>query len=338
MYLYEKYNVNSVDQIRWNTKTYGEYTNDTINNMIIVGPSGSGKKTFVRILLRTIYGNKNDSIWEEEFTIKNYGNNTQSVTMSVSKYSIYFKPIGSALDKYIIQEILINFISCNDLKLTDDVINFKTIVIYGFDELSYHSQAALRRILEEKSQHCRFIIIGENLGTLIEPVRNRCQLVQIHPPTRDELLDFCKHVLTCEGIECTNQCMVDMVDSSVFEPKTLLWKLEMYRLGIQYTILWHTEIQNICDIILSNQITQNITMSCVKKIRTCIGKLFITNIDINIVCEELFKQLYMKINSPPIVANINSHICEYNCRIQNSTRYMLHMEAMIYKIIHSLKE
>jgi hypothetical protein len=347
MFLFEKYQVSERSDVRWNKRLFEQYSSRQINNMIIVGPPGCGKKSFVAILLRTIYGSSNDVIFNEEFSIKNYGNNTQSVTMPVSKYTMYFKPVGSALDKYIIQDILLNFLNTNDLKLTEDGVAFKTVVINGFDLLSYQSQASLRRILEEKSRICRFILVGDNIGTLIEPVRHRCHIVTIQPPTRLDLSSMLDSVIRDTRISITDEAKQRFITESVFCSKTMLWALEMYRIGIPYRILWHDEISRICDIILVDTIP-SIKLTCVKRLRASIGKLFVSNIDINDVCEELFRQLYLRIMSTNaaspngdyrkklrIVSEINGHICEYMCRIQNSTRYMLHMEAMVYKILHT---
>ena len=47
----------------------------SINNMIVAGPTSSGKNTFVKLLLESIYGADANKITDQEFQIKNYGSN-----------------------------------------------------------------------------------------------------------------------------------------------------------------------------------------------------------------------------------------------------------------------
>ena len=351
MFLIERFR--ECRQIRWNKLVYEEYSERMSNNMIIVGPSGCGKNTFVSILLKNIYGPANDILRIEEFQIKNYGNNTQSVSMTMSKYTMYFRPVGSALDKYIIQDVVLNFVNCNDVRLTDQNVQFKTVVVKGFDRLSYHSQASLRRILEEKSKHCRFILVGDHVGTLIEPVRRRCQVVSLSPPTHEELRQVCLDIAGNGGGTGADLARIDLVEADIRQIvldcqhnlPTLLWMLEMKRINVPYRIIWHDEVGRLCDMVLVEQVP-SLNMTFVKKIRMSIGKLFISNIDIHQVCEEIFRQMYHRImhGAGPeqirsrfgLLATINGHVCEYNCRIQNSTRYILHLEAMMYRILHSV--
>jgi len=56
----------------------------------------------------------------------------------------------------------------------DKNINFKIVIINNAHLLSKDAQAALRRSIEKYTQHCRFILISENLSSIILPLRSRC--------------------------------------------------------------------------------------------------------------------------------------------------------------------
>ncbi|MEJ2259311.1 MAG: replication factor C small subunit, partial [Nitrosopumilaceae archaeon] len=42
------------------------------------------------------------------------------------------------------------------------------------DEMTNDAQTALRRIIEDTAQYCRFILIANNISKIIEPIQSRC--------------------------------------------------------------------------------------------------------------------------------------------------------------------
>lgn len=131
-----------------------------IPNIIFHGSSGSGKKTIVYQFIHRIYG-------ENRAKIKN---NVMYVNCAHGK-GIKF-----------IREDLKYFAKTNIQ--SDNLVQFKSIVLFNADELTTDAQSALRRCIEVFSYNTRFFIIVENKYKLLNPILSR--FCEIYIPDKSE--------------------------------------------------------------------------------------------------------------------------------------------------------
>ena len=122
----------------------------TIPNIILYGPSGSGKKYLVHQLMKKIYHNDKNLM----------KNNIMYIDCSIGK-GINF-----------IREELKMF-----AKINMNPNCFKSIILLMIDKLTIDAQSALRRCIELYNNTTRFFAILENKLLLIKPLHSRfCDL------------------------------------------------------------------------------------------------------------------------------------------------------------------
>lgn len=77
---------------------------------------------------------------------------------------------------------------------------FRLIIFDGAGDLTKDAQAALRRIMEQYSQTCRFIFVTSSLASIIDPIRSRCVPLYFLPIDETTMRIHLKHVLKQEGL------------------------------------------------------------------------------------------------------------------------------------------
>ena len=78
--------------------------------------------------------------------------------------------------------------------------SFKVIFLDEADALTPDAQGALRRIMEQHSQTCRFILSCNYSSKIIEPIQSRCAVFRFRPLADVDVLDQVKAVAKSEGV------------------------------------------------------------------------------------------------------------------------------------------
>ena len=129
-----------------------------IPNIIVHGPSGSGKKTIMYNFINSIYDNNLT-------LIKNYVININCAH-------------GKGI-KFIREEL--KFFAKTNVDLKQGSL-FKSIILVNADKLTIDAQSALRRCIEVFSHSTRFFIIVEDKYKLLKPILSRfCEIFIDNP-------------------------------------------------------------------------------------------------------------------------------------------------------------
>ena len=175
----EKYRPNSFDEIIGQKDIVEKLkvmaSKKEVQHMILSGPPGVGKTTSAITLAKAIYGDT----WNENFIELNASDDRKlSVIQGKVKEFARSKPIDAP---------------------------FKMILFDEADSLTQEAQQALRRMMEEYSQTCRFIFSVNFQSNLIEAIQSRCAIFRFQPLTKEDVYKFIDRISKGEGLEVTNE-------------------------------------------------------------------------------------------------------------------------------------
>jgi len=147
-------------------KSIAQYlAQNDIQNLIFYGPSGTGKTTLAKIIVKNLdceylYINASD-----ERGIETIRDKVSGFASSAS-----FKPL-------------------------------KVVILDEADFLTIQAQASLRNVIETFSRNTRFILTCNYVERIIDPLQSRCQTLKVIPPSKT---DVAKHIAWILGEENTN--------------------------------------------------------------------------------------------------------------------------------------
>ncbi len=85
----------------------------------------------------------------------------------------------------------------------DTSIPFKLVILDEADEMTPDAQTALRRIIEDTSVHCRFIMIANNISKIIEPLQSRCAVFKFTRISEEDVAGYLEEICKKEKLKYT---------------------------------------------------------------------------------------------------------------------------------------
>ena len=96
----------------------------------------------------------------------------------------------------------------------DTEIPFKIIILDEADEMTSDAQTALRRIIEDTSKYCRFILIANNISNIIAPIQSRCAVFKFTRIAEKEVVAHLKNIAKKEKVKADDKGLSTIYDYS----------------------------------------------------------------------------------------------------------------------------
>lgn len=91
---------------------------------------------------------------------------------------------------------------------TASIHDLKIIILDEADYMTVNGQSALRSLMEEYSQYTRFILTGNYVEKIIDPIISRCQVFNLFSPNAKSIFGFILEILKSESIKFESQDVV----------------------------------------------------------------------------------------------------------------------------------
>ena len=168
-------------------------------------------------------------------------------TKKLSNYSFFGHP---GCGKTTLAKLLVNKLECEYLfqpcsidgsidMIKTKIVNFceivgqgkyKIIILDEADQLSQQAQMALRNIIVEAMDDCRFILTANFQDKIIDALKSRCTPIKLEFSTQD-ILKHCVKILKNEGIKYDKNTLVEFYKNIIVtnypDIRTILEHLQM---------------------------------------------------------------------------------------------------------------
>ena len=307
-----------------------------MSNILICGHPGSGKKTFIKVLLNEIYGSTGATIEENTYIITGYGNVKKEITIQQTPYYMIIDPVKTGLDKHIIQEVVKQYAMSSNIHLENCYVPFKTIIINNVDNLPFYAQTSLRCIMSNYQHKCRFILYGYQPSKIIDALRSRCLYIRIPCPNTDELTMFLIDVCLREKININNETLQNIITKSKHNVKTCLFMLQHISQNIDFLgISWIEYLKQIVQFVHGiYKYKRKTNYSTMEEIRNVIYAVYVTNVQYTDIITELLSHFIDSSNLFPndLFMEFLDEFAKYDVRLSMGTRVAFHIESLIVNL------
>tara|TARA_B100001142_G_scaffold61346_2_gene60473 strand:- start:15210 stop:16160 length:951 start_codon:yes stop_codon:yes gene_type:complete len=176
----ERYRPSTVSEIKGQQAVVARLTayssKKTFPHLLFAGPPGTGKTTAALALTRDVFGTDfRRNILEMNASDER---KLESIRTKVKQFARTAPSPGTT---------------------------FKVIFLDEADALTPDAQGALRRIMEQNSETCRFILSCNYSSKIIEPIQSRCAVFRFRPLDKEQILERISVVANNEGIKIEEQ-------------------------------------------------------------------------------------------------------------------------------------
>jgi replication factor C subunit 3/5 len=182
---------------------------DKLPNLILYGPSGTGKTTTILACAKKIYGNNINSM-----VLELNGSDDRGIN--------------------IVREQIKDFSSTNNLLINDGLL--KLVILDEADSMTYDAQFALKRMIENYSNMARFCFICNYITKIIPGIQSRCITFNFSPISDARHLEYLNDIVAKESVQITDRCLREIVKVSEGDMRRSINILQSLHTGYKHAI------------------------------------------------------------------------------------------------------
>lgn len=340
MLLIDKYRPNNINEYLFNQEVllrlYYLAQHDNIPHLILVGPPSSGKSMMLKHLLIAIHGREVTKTKMMKFKISG-SNSKKDIELVTSDYHIVIEPTNTNHDRHLLSGVIKQYAMEKPIAIITKHHHYKTIVIKHLEKLSYSSQATLRKILEEYSSICRFIMICDNITVIMEALRSRCQSVRVPHPPLSKIRNVITYIARHENMEMEEADYLKILKKCNYNVKNAIWLLDKKKMGVKMINSTDEVYSTIAQLVIDAITNDNISSICHVN-RFLVYKVLVNNINGSDIIKSVMDILIERIDNDAICFNMLKLASKAELNLNEGRREVMHIEVFLNGVIKELRQ
>jgi DNA polymerase III delta prime subunit len=171
-------------------------------NILMIGNSSSGKTSLLYALIREYYQLKKEDSFPENNILFVNNLKEQGIQYYRNEMKTFCQTHSSIYGKK------------------------KLVIIDDLDNINEQSQQVFRNYIDKYKHNIHFISVCTNIQKVIESIQSRLHIIQISPPTSDQIKEIMNKIITLEKIEIDEESKEYLIMISVGSIRILINLLE----------------------------------------------------------------------------------------------------------------
>ena len=165
-------------------------------NLVLHGPTGSGKTAAVRALAREAHSDPDNDL--VEINVADFFGMTKKELSEDPRFESF---ITSKRRRNSSKADLVNHVLKESASYAPVSGEYKTVLLDNAEDIREDFQQALRRVMEQYYETTQFVIATRQPSALIPPIRSRCFPVPVRAPSHEETAAVLRDILTAEAVD-----------------------------------------------------------------------------------------------------------------------------------------